>query len=475
MAASTSTGNSLWVDPSTWVVTGPAIASASAAPNPSALLQASLDDVPSVVSVEEEDPSPGDTGYFWQTDFDKHIIVEPGKLTLPDGRVITRDRRYNAPITHELVEALKWAESERCRSLILKGVLNGAHLGGGDKNKAFVVAWSGRPISGVVARSADPANPALIKGLSFTGDVRSSTSAFLAGNTGVGRILFKDVTIRNPATGSSCVGVAAHSWQGLLGFHNCRFTGESTTTFGGTGINWNIRAHGRGRYDIRNGSFAAAREHHIYLDSVGADGLGDTYITDCISLGPTGRTAVQLVNRGDPNALWAGGPTGLGAVFIQRNKFAATGGSGGGGVITVAGHLGPVYIEDNELSAGKDEGGIVVWTDGGKKPHRTPGGFSHTFVRLINNNITGTTGCRNAMMLSGIEHLIIDEFVAKGCPTAIDLFNKFGGSIDNGLVEITAGRPGRLSQYSGFQSGRKMMYRGLTLSDTAIDAYQKAE
>lgn len=453
--------------------TNPIILTA-AQPSPADVLSAALSDVPTIEVVEEEDPSPGDEGYFWQLDFDKHIIVEPGKLTLPDGKVITRDRRYNAPITHELAEALKWAETLRCRSLILKGILNGAHLGGGDPNKAFVVRWTNRPIAGVVVRSADPANPAVLRGVSFVGDTRPTTQNFLLGNTGVGRILFKDIDLRNPATGTCSVGVFEHSWHGLIGLHDCTFTAESKTSFNGLGVKWNIRGNGRARYDIRRGKFVAAIEHHVYLDSVGADGGGATFITDCVSMGPAGRTGVQLVNRGNPAANWAGGPTGLGDVFIQRNNMSANGASGGGGVITVAGHLGNVYVEDNTLTAGKDEAGIVVWTDSGKAPHLNERGFSHNFVRLINNKITGTAGCRNAMMLSGIEHLIIDEFEARGCPTAIDLFNKFGGPIDNGLVEITAGAPNPLAQYSGFQSGRKMMYRGQVLSDTAINKYMKA-
>ncbi len=478
--------NYIWVDPNTVEAVGGSDYTVASIPLSGSVLAfdpfgtsapievpASATDRSSYVT---EDPSPGDDGYAWalRPDDRRTILVEPGQITLPDGKVITRTLKYNTPITYELVEALKWAEKIDCYQIRVRGNINGGVLGGGDMNKADVVKWTGRPIHDIVVRSDDPDNMGMITQLDFAGDIRSAT-----GNTGVSKVLFKKLIISNkyyPSTGSSTrqgVLVMSSSYQGLIGIHDCEFRAADPTAFQGNGMMWGIRGHGRARWDIRRNTFPKLQEHCVYVDGVGADGGGPTFICGNKSTGPTGRTGIQIVNR--KTVSMGGGPEGLGPVFIQRNSLWSDGHGGGGAVITVAGHSGPVYIEDNDIRAEGESGGIVMWSDGGKGLFTTPDGFTCPYARIINNRIDATGCKRSITSYGGVKELIIDEFSFKGSSASIDLFNSYVGHIDNGKVFITAGIENGavpLSQYAGFASGIKMKYKNKTLTAAQIDAYR---
>lgn len=433
--------------------------------------------VEDVIDPLESDLSPGDDGYPWQLGFDRHIIVEPGKITLPDGTAVTTAAN-GGPIRYELAEAIRLAWTHRCLSIKCRGNISGAVIGVLDKNKADHVVWP-VPISGLVIRSDDPRNPATIEQIDFGGDIRAT------GSNGVRQILIKGVKLKNtfwPSTGASSkspVLVRMGSWLGLIGIHDCEFIAADPKAFQGWGMMWGVRGHGRARWDLRRNKIVKVQEHFFYLDSPGADGGGPSYICANVQTGPSGRTGLQIVNRATPGAPDYGGPTGLGSVFIQRNTFWCAGG-GGGSNITIAGHLGDVYIEDNDLTCAGPHGGIVIWADGGKGLHKTPEGFIVPFARLINNKISALNVDRSAIAVSGVGELIIDDFDIETNRTAIDLFNSNGGGIPNGIVTITAGIDRKtqnvvtpLPQYPGFaKAGVKMKLRGRTLTSAEILQYQ---
>lgn len=416
----------------------------------------------------EDDPSPGDDGYFWRTTVGPHILVEPGKLTLPDGRVITRDK-FNQPLRYELIEAIKYALQVRCKDILCKGVVNGGNIGGGDPNHLDCVMWP-VPINGLVIQSADRNAQATIVQLNLLGDIRRAS-----GETGIRKIMFKNLILSNThwtttnSSSRSAVLSYSDSWLGLIGFHDNTFVAADPNAFNGDGMMWGIRGNGRARWDIRRNKFPRMKEHKGYFDSVGADNGGPTYITDNEALGPTGRTEWQFVNRQDPNN--GGGPTSGGSIYIQRNKCWVDGHGGGGAAITVAGHTGQVYIEENDILAENQESGITIYSDLAHGIWKNANGFSTTYARLISNKILGKNLDRAAMALSGIEELIIDEFDVTANKAAIDLWNNNGGPIDNGKVIITAGYPNKLSSYTGFKTPVKMKYKNVVLNDAQCDKY----
>lgn len=407
-------------------------------------------------------PLPSDTGYTWrEPDIRGSIIVEPGKVILPTGTIITTDK-YGNPLKYELAEAIRRSEKYSVHTIYCKGVLKGAQIGDGDPNKPFVAKWKG-PIVDLIITSLDPNNPATIQAPSIWGDYRLGS--------GVDHLLFSNLIFATEpytAGGSSKYGllVAQGSWQGLIGVHDCRWVATNPNDWQGYGIMWQIRGHGRARWDIKRNKFIRCQEHAIYLDSVGADQLGHTFITDNECFGPCGRTMLQLCNRKDVAA--GGGPESGGNVFIYRNK-AQVANYGGGSALTVAGHSGSVYVDDLEVTG--TTGAIAFWSDAGKGLYLNANGYTCDYAYFNNIRINMPQADRSHIMISGVEKVQFDSFEIVGNKVAIELDSRYGGPIKNGIVQIAVPNP--VSAYQGFKAYRKVMKNQINLTDAQIDAQLK--
>ncbi len=390
---------------------------------------------------------------IWATDdgvSTPNVIVDNG-----DGTFTT----YSNPSSNVLAFAMKLAKPGDV--IALKGQFPAVAIGLTFSFADSEVFWpGGQVIRDITIIAADPADPPTINGLTFRGDMTT-------GQGGVDNIYFKNVIVRNGGDNRTPIIIFQGSLLGRIGLYDITYVTVNPSLYGGYGMKWGLRGHGRALYDVRRNIFTAtavgsAEEHAIYIDSPGWNGAGDSYILDLVQQGPSGRTCIQVVNRKNE------GPTGLGLLMMKR-IVARTKKGAGGSALTIAGHLGPVYMEDIYYKG--DLGAITFWSDAGKGLHTVKidgKDFTTPYAELRNVYIDATNADRSHIALAGVGTAIIGAFTIIGNRTAFDLWNNFSGPLDNGDVWFDVTAP--VSAYPGFQSAQKIKYKGSSLSDAAIDA-----
>jgi len=333
------------------------------------------------------------------------ILVAPGAvLVVGTGQLFTQYTSCGTgPIDNAVAFALRMAQPGD-----VIGV-TGAHptvefVANQNPCRQNEVSWA----NGAVVRDVDVVGldaTARINGIFVRGDYTA------AGQGGIDRITLQGLTLRNPTGSFSPLQSTNDGRQGLLRVYDCRFDAESPATWGGKGMKFGARLYLISLDARANVFVTGAQEHNFYIDSPGYDGA---YATSLIvannqTLVPTGRTGLQVVNRIYPidncnntPTSYVGAP-GKGTILIRRNFFHADASAGGGSTVTVAGHHGPVWIENNQIQASGgaggsvDTGGIVVWN-----PCNTwlnPTGYATNRVYVQGNTIFGT-GSRPCVSIS---------------------------------------------------------------------------
>lgn len=397
------------------------------------------------------------------TIYAEQITPQSGSITIPSSTgadvVYTHDPFHGGPLQYTLAAAIRLAQPGDV--IALKGIFKAIVIGKTDPNKPYAAYWqNGAIIKDLSIISEDANQPATIDGIGITGNIAA------AGQGGVDGLYFHDLIVRNGGDDRAPIMVWQNSKQGLIGLYHIVAQSVNPALYGGWGMMWNVRGHGRARYDVRGFECAGAQEHCLYLDSPGWDGSGDNYFVDVFQdAAPSGRTFIQIVNRADPNM--QGGPTGLGNIFIKHARGWTTAGGGGSG-ITVAGHLGCVDIDDYEYKG--DLGAVVFWSDTSKGLHLTPDGFTCPQAILKNIRVNSPNADRNHVAISGVGVVEIHDFQINGGKTAFSFDDTFGGPIDNGEERFCL--PPLVSQYAGFQSNGKVKRNNQPLSDQQIDALQ---
>lgn len=226
-------------------------------------------------------------------------------------------------------------------------------------------------------------------------------------------------------------------------------------------------------YDIRGVNCPdRAEEHCLYLDGPGLDGnaadprTSGGYISDVVQTAPSGRTSIQIVNRGNEDAA-----TPAGGQLVIRNSQLLTRAGSGGSAVTVAGFLGSVYMENLDIDT--DLGAIVVYSNPTHGLLLNENGFTTDFVKLRNINIQAPNASRSHISLSGVEEIEVEApFSIVGTHKPFNFNTQYGGGIDNGSKRFV-GFPGLLSEYSGFMSQTRITDSGQNLSSAEINALQE--
>ena len=329
------------------------------------------------------------------------------------------------------------------------------------------VGWA----NGAVVRDVDVVGygpQAAIEGITVFGDYTQP------GGGGVDRVTFQNLRIRNEPAAFAPILTSQSGRNGLIRVYDCEIEPVDPAAWNGRGMKWGIRGY-LTSWDVRNTTFTSAEEHNIYIDSPGFDGA---YSPSFIfqgneSLDFTGRTGIQIVNRIQPFSGYTGAP-GLGTILIRGNTLRADAQYGGGGsVITVAGHHGDVWVENNTVIANSpncggsvDEGGLVAWAPFGS--WLLPSGHATKALYIQGNTFTGT-GCRPNIAASGCKKVWIGTNTFQLNGHGVDFDNNNGGGIFNGQEFLPP------STMSGWQQGgckaRDNLGAGsVCLTDAQIDA-----
>lgn len=381
----------------------------------------------------------------------------PGSVHLSNGTVISTDQ-YGQPLMKPLARALNLAQAGDV--IACRGELDGVQIGKYDPNKPFAVfRGNGEVISDVSIVSEDPQQPCIIRGVVIMGNVQ------VAGGHGVDDLTFKDIVFKNNPGSPTPILVAMDGAQGLLRFYNIRLVSGDPASYSGFGMKWGMRANSAATYDIRGFSCAKAQEHCLYLDSIGGGVGGDSYFLDVRQRAPSGRTGIQVVTRADPIHGSLGLPS-QGDLYIRRSRLKTNPSSGGGSALTVAGHLGRVFVYDLQYRG--SAGAVAFWTDAGKGVHTTPEGYSTPFARLENIRVVSPQADRSHIQISGVGLVQIKRFLVRGNRAAFDFENLYGGPLPNGTVQFLGAKP--LSANPGFKSGTKIRLQNQTLSNQQIDS-----
>jgi len=408
--------------------------------------------------------------------------ISASTLTLLNGPGPEDDQRLPAG-PYPLVSALRRATPGSHPVIGVRGPIPGVGvtIGGGDNDaKAYVVHWGATPMEfAVVGLTPD----ASLREFAIRDRMNDGSV-----NGGVADARFEGLTLE--ARYRSCVSTPKGQRFGLLRFYDCRFVpGHESLAEGayeGYGYKWGLRSQARGRYDLRQCSFAPVLEHSIYVDSPDGD-----CIFQGLRHGGSTRTAIQVVNRAFDNP----GPSGTGTLLFEDIDLYDIAGDGGAG-LTVAGHDGELIFRDirarEDPERGRYQGVIAVWTDaspehGAQLFHGADGGlYSTRGVTVESLDVDTPHADRAHVALSGVEHIRIEDFRIRGNRVAFHLDAPEGvarirgparvdgervlledRSIVNGRVDFAT--PGPLSRFPGFQSAAKIRLGRQDLSDAEID------
>jgi len=365
------------------------------------------------------------------------IFVEPGKVTLEDGKVLDASNDVRVETGHEIAAALRASKSGDVIE-VADGVYRGGEWGFGPASAGrTAVKPNGAPIRSVAIVAAAGTRPTIT-------DIKIGGRIDVAGGGGIDEVLLRGFTHWNSANSPTPIIVYKGARVGMLRIYDAETAYERQASWGGYGSKWAlIRAEGRARYDIRRILSRGAQEHIVYVDCPGWDGAGCSVFAEITCEKPTGRTAVQITNRKDYNP----GPSGSGDLYFADLALWTEAGGGGFG-LTVAGHLGNVYGYGRFDYRGT-LGAMVFWSDAGKGLHQFDDGYTIGDVVLdwtMTIDAPHSTyepiqldGCRSVTFNGPLE-------VVTSKPMAInDSHPHYGGPIDCGPVRfahpINAKRP----------------------------------
>lgn len=395
--------------------------------------------------------------------------VEPGRITLADGTVITRGLFNNPLGNHALAHAIRIARAGEVISV--RGVHSGFKVGSanqGDADNAPVIVRPNlepQPPLAIVGDPDAPERPRIEGGIQIAGTPSPDRG-------GIDDFTLAGLDLLNGRNDKFNVIVTQTTRTGRLAIKHCRLLSLDPTAWMGFGKMWAIRPHGNVEdLDVTDNEFSEALEHAVaYPDNAGWGGGQITIERNRVTGRGGNRTCVQITNRK------ISGPAGGGRLRIADNEFRCMAGdqSSGGGAITIAGHPGHVRLVRNKIELDGNHSGVVVWSDAGKGLHLTPDGYTTDSVHIDGLEVTG--GRRPHVQISGAGRVtIVDRFRLKsgngdGARVCIDLDEpQYGGPVRNGLVEFVSENAG-VSLYSGWQSGAKVRLAGKILTDAQIDA-----
>lgn len=333
------------------------------------------------------------------------------------------------------------------------------------------VGWGGGVVHDVDIVGLD--NTAGINGIFLQGDISQ------AGGGGIDRVTFQGLRLHNQGGSRSPVQSTNSKRNGLLRIYDCAMDADDPTAWSGKGMKFGMRLY-LTSLDARDNIYpVGAEEHNIYIDSPGWNGAYDpSFIAvNNKTFAATGRTGIQVVNRlypAEQNVCNPGsnpviGSPGLGKILIRNNRLFADASAGGGATVTIAGHHGDVWIEDNTLGAfggaggSVDTAGIVVW-----EPCSTwinDAGFATNAVHIEGNQILGTGSRANVGIAStGYAWVGVNTFATAGEGVR---FNRIGET-PNGSEFLPP------STMAGWQQGGPKAFDTLSgvytsLTDTQID------
>lgn len=402
--------------------------------------------------------------------------VEPGKVTLRDGSIVTKDR-YGHPLVHPMAEAIKRAVPGEV--IGVRGEHAPFSIGTGNATHMDVGFWPGhQPVESVsiVADDDAPSEPV------FRGLTLGNALGGIDDLTLYGLLLTNDfhAAVTQPAwSDRQSVLVAMTENTGKLRIWSCGVDAhplaKAAGHFSGHGTKWALlRAHGHldGLEVIGCEFRCGAEEHWVYADNLGwraSDGVdrsrfvGNRYTT---SVGP-GRTCFQVCNRADEP-----GGSGHGLLEYEDNEL-LTGPGGGGSALTIAGHLGPISIRNQRIRG--HHGGIALWSDVGHGLHQDAQGFTMGKVDIEDIDVDmSPDGDRSAVAIAGARRVTLVAPFNIRAPvgrTALEIDGAQQGPIDCGAFKIDTRSANVLpSQYLGFAGSPKVKRDGVTLSATQIDA-----
>jgi hypothetical protein len=399
--------------------------------------------------------------------------VEPGRITLADGTVITRGLFNNQLGNHALAHAIRIARGGDV--IAVRGAHPGFKVGSanqGDADNAPVIVrpnFDPQPPLAIVGDPDAPERPRIEGGIQIAGTPSPDRG-------GIEDLTLAGLDLLNGRNDKFNVIVTQTTRTGRLCVAHCRLLSLDPTAWMGFGKVWAIRPHGNLEdLDVTDNEFSEALEHAVvYPDNAGWGGGQITIERNRVTGRGGNRTCVQITNR------VISGPAGGGRLRIADNDFRCTAGdqSSGGGCITIAGHPGPVRLVRNKVTLDGNHSGVIVWSDAGKGLHLTPDGFTTESVHIDGLEVTG--GRRPHVQIAGAGRVtIVESFRLRsanndGARVCIDLDEpQYGGPIKNGVVEFVSER-GKVSDYSGFASGAKVRRAGKILSDAQIDAMVRA-
>lgn len=387
--------------------------------------------------------------------------VEPGKIVLRDGTVLTRDW-YGGPILNPIAYALRLAQEGEV--IGVRGTMPGCRIGGTNFQRVGEAPRPNReplPRVAIVADDDVPIQPVL-------GDFLIAGTS-VKGLDGVDHLTFCGVELQNRKNAKATILVEMDSRQGTIRVWGCKSTSEDPTKWSGYGRMWFLRFHGFvNKIDVQENEVDDALEHSIvYADNIGYHSHPIHRIMNNVVSGRGGgRTNIQICNRANE------GESGGGPIRIEGNRLRSIGG-GGGGAITIAGHLGSVHMRANEIELDGTHGGVVVWSDAGHGLHLDEDGFTTGRVHIEGLKVRGGENPHVAISGAREVHFTPGFRLIAGNSTerCIDLVNNYGGGRANGPVRFL-NFDGPMSQYSGFQSGSRIVNRNKVLSDAEMDALQ---
>jgi len=399
------------------------------------------------------------------------IRAQPGMVTvLQSGQVFTTYTGCGTqPITNAVAFALRIAQPGSVIGVwgMHPGITLKPNPNGCQQNE---VGWAGNAvIHDVDIVGEDPT--ATIDGVVLYGDYLTP------GQAGVDRITFSHLRLRNSPGETAPLYTGQESKHGLVRLYDSVIEPMDPTAWDGHGMKWGSRTF-KTSLDFRGNNFYGALEHGIaYNESIGEDGVypfSGVFLDNICTATDSGRTCIQNVSRKFPIAGSAYESTGgKGTVLIRRNVMSADAGQNdGGSVVTVVGHLGNVFIQDNDITAndsgppgGENEGGIVFWTDDSPSHGAilNAAGFSTTYAYIAGNTIHGT-GTNPCVAASGCQvvNVGVNTFAMGGVGVAFD--TQFGGPIPNGKEYLP---PSTMAGW--LQGGAKATDGGIVLTDAQID------
>lgn len=376
-------------------------------------------------------------------------------------------------------------------SIAVHGVIpNGGvkvQVGGGDAGtKGYVAHWSGRPIR--VAFLGQTPDARLV-GVDLREKLNDGTVT-----GGIEELYFEDLALE--ARYTECISSLKGDSLGAIRFAGVHFYPDPSQLAAGAhngfGYKWGIRSQARAAWELINVTFEPVLEHNFYVDSPRpCPALSFAVLANrWTHLGST-RTAIQVCNRALDNP----GPSGSGPIRIENVSGQALKGDGGS-LITIAGHLGSVFLRRVGITQGDElssHGLIAIWTDNspGKGVHlmrRDEELYSTGHVRIEETFARAPGMDRNCVAVSGARSVYFGGFdLNVGQRISLDLDGRYGLAKINGPAwvdgveekveaDIVNG-PVRfdpvvtcpaLSTYAGW-SNRKLAMRDAILSDAQLD------